>query len=143
MLGLHVAIYTVQGPPLKPAIDCCAIDHGLSSISWKVCPECRVAGHGKPRPVRVHSRGIYDQRRRVHFPVRPKHLPTSRNHALAFIFNLQRPFGIGADQMRATNKTRRKATARETVEYRMTPPDKNAVGRSCPLDNPLDNRKKM
>ena len=86
---------------------------------------------------RVHSRDIDDERRRVRFPVRLKHLPTSRNHALPSIFNLARPAGIGANQMRAAHKARRKTTSRETVESRTTSPDKNAIGRACPLDDTL------
>src|SRR6266446_3892125 len=124
MLGVLVVIRAVSVQVSKPTIDCCAIDHGLLSISRKICPECRITGHGMRNPlrVRVHSRGIDDERRRVQLPVRPKHLPTSGNHALSAIFNLARPFGIGADQMRATNKARRKTAARETVESRMTSP---------------------
>src|SRR5438552_4179570 len=142
MLGLPVVIRTVSGPSLKPTIDCCAIDHGLLSIFRKVCPECRITGHGMRNPfrVRVHSRGIDDERRRVQLPVRPKHIPSSGNHALPAIFNLARPFGIGADQMRATNKSRRQTTARETVESGATSPDKNAIGRASPLDDRLDKR---
>src|SRR5215471_1668923 len=141
MLGLLVVMRAVPDPPLKPTVDCCAVDHGVPSVARKVCSESRITGHRmrKPLRVRVHSRGINDERRRVRFPVRSKHLPTSRNHAFPSILDFARPFGIGADQMRATNKARRKTTARETVEYRMTPPDKNAIGRACPLDNPLDN----
>src|SRR5205809_7232014 len=122
MPGLLVVMGAISDPSLKPTIDCCAIDHGLLSISRKVCPECRITGHGMRDPLRlrVHSRGIDDEHRRVQLPVRPKHLPTSGNHALPAIFNLARPFGIGADQMRATNKARRKTTARETVESRTT-----------------------
>src|SRR6266478_6933526 len=141
MLGLPVVIRTVSGLSLKPTIDCCAIDHGLPSISRKVCPERRITGHGVRKPLRVgvHSRGIDDERRRVQLPVRPKHIPSSGNHALPAIFNLARPFGIGADQMRATNKSRRQTTARETVESGATSPDKNAIGRASPLDDRLDN----
>ena len=50
--------------------------------------------------------------------------------------------GISADQMRAANETRRKTTSRETVESRVASPDKDAIVRACPLDDPLDNRKK-
>src|SRR5436190_8355551 len=142
MPGFLVVMGAISDPSLKPTIDCCAIDHGLLSISRKVCPECRITGHGMRDPLRlrVHSRGIDDEHRRVQLPVRPKHLPTSGNHALPAIFNLARPFGIGADQMRATNKARRKTTARETVESRTTSPDKNAIRRAGPLDDRLDNR---
>src|SRR5262245_13858733 len=142
MPGLLVVMGTVSGPSLTPTIDCCATDHGLPSISWKVCPECRITGHGMRNPlrVRIHSRGIDDERRRVQLPVRPKHLPTSGNHAFSAISNLARPFGIGTDQMRATNKARRETTARETVESRTTSPDKNAIRRGRPLDDRLDKR---
>src|SRR5262249_14993522 len=142
MPGLLVVMRADSGPSLKPTIDCCAIDHGLPSISWKVCPECRITSHGMRQPlrVRVHSRGIDDECWRVQFPVRPKHLPSSGNHAFPAIFNLARPFGIGPDQMRATNKARRKTTARKTIESRTTSPDKNAIGRAGPLDDRLDKR---
>ena len=76
-------------------------------------------------PVRNHRRHVDNERRGMRFPVRLKHLPTSRNHALPSIFNLAGPPGINADQMRAANKTRRKTTSRETVESRVASPDKD------------------
>ena len=79
----------------------------------------------------------------MRFPVRFEHLPASRNHALPARFDLAGPLGISADEMCAANEAGRKATSGETVESRVTPPDKDAIGRACLFDDLLDNRKKI
>src|SRR2546430_5312419 len=115
-------------------------EDGIRDLTVTGVQTCALPILRDPLRLRVHSRGIDDEHRRVELPVRPKHLPTSGNHALPAIFNLARPFGICADQMRATNNARLQTTSRETVESRTTSPDTNAIGRAGPLDDRLDNR---
>src|SRR6516165_423036 len=79
----------------------------------------------------------------MRFPVRLEHFPTSRNYALPSIFNLARSFGVGPDQMGAANKARRQSAAGETVKSRVTPPDKDAISRTCPGNDRLDNRQTL
>src|SRR6266404_3532150 len=143
MLGRHVAAGAVSNPVLEPTIDCCAIDRDLRTISCKVCPERRIPGHGMHAPVRIQSRRVDDEHWGMRFPVRLEHLPTSRNHALPSLFNLDGSFGIGAHQMRAANKARCKTTSREAVESWVTPPDEDAIGRACSFNDPLDDREKI
>src|SRR6202035_5815695 len=142
MLGRFVVMRAVSIPTSKPTIDCCAIDHSLHTISCKVCPERRISGHGMHAPVRIESRRVDNEHWGMRFPVRFEHLPASRNHALPARFNLAGPLGISADEMCATNKARRKATSGEIVEPRITPPDKDAIGRACLFDDFSHNRKK-
>src|ERR1700756_3820804 len=143
MLGLLVVIRTVSIPVSKPTIDCRAIDHGLPSISWKVCTKHRVSRHRMRRPVRNHRRQVDYKRWGMRFPVRPKHLPTPRNHALRSIFDLARPGRVGSNQMCAADETRRHSPAGKTVELRGTSPDKDTIIRGRFLDDVLNNREKI
>src|SRR4030095_9283553 len=93
-------------------------------------------------PVRIHSRHVDNQHWGMRFPVRFEHLPTSRNHALPSLFNLDGPFGIGAHQMRAANKPRRHPPAGKTVQLGVTAPYKDMIARARPLDDLLNNREK-
>src|SRR5207249_7008313 len=79
----------------------------------------------------------------MRFPVRFEHLPTSRNHALPSIFDLDGPLGISADQMVAANKPRRHPPVGETVQLGVTAPYKDMIARARPLDDLLNNREKI
>src|SRR5262249_57561953 len=96
MPGLLVVMGTVSGAALNPTINCCTTDHGFFSISRKVCPEYGITSHGMVNPLRVQvrRRSIDDEHRWVQFPVRPKHLPNSGNHALPTTFNFTRPSAL-------------------------------------------------
>src|SRR5436309_5438137 len=143
MLGLLVVMRAVSDPPLKPTIDCCAIDHALHAISGKVCTKHGISRHRMRRPVRNHRRQVDYKGWGMRFPVPPKHLPTPRNHTLRSIFNLARPGGVGANQMGAADETRRHSPAGKAVELRASSPDKDTIVRGRFLDDVLNNRQKI
>src|SRR5215831_20064171 len=143
MLGLLVVMRAGSIPVSKPPINCSAVDHGLHTISGKVCTKHRISRHRMRRPVRNHRRQVDYKRRGMRFPVLSKHLPTPRNHTLRSIFNLARAVGVGANQMGTADETRRHSPAGKTVELRGTSPDKDTIVRGRFLDDVLNNREKI
>src|SRR5438046_1454783 len=143
MLGLLVVISALSGPSLKPTIYCYTIHHGLDPIFAEEGTKHAISGHGMRGPTWTDSRHVDDKFRRMRLPILPKHLPTARNHTFGFIFHLERPVGIGTDQMRATHETRRHPPVRETVQLRVAAPDKDTIAGTGSFDDLPNNWKKI